>query len=220
MVVKEIISKYLAKYELPEYYDGEYWPSQIWQCLRRQYFARLSPMPLPPDSLKTMALGTIIHEFIADVLKKEESIKVMSEVPIRIPHPTRHDIVISGRADDVIVISVGKARYVVEVKTVESLESKRNFLPKKEHVAQLNLYLKAYPNAKGILLYVDRSNFDMEEFEINFDPKLFDETIKRVEILHEYLTKKEVPPPEAKENPEMQWQCSYCEYRNKCDRVK
>lgn len=221
MVVKEVISKHLARYELPDYYDGEYWPSQIWQCLRKQYLMRVSPIPMPLESLRTLTLGTIIHEFIADILKKEESIRVMSEVPIRIPHPTRHDIVISGRADDIIIITVGKTRYVVEIKTIDDLETKRqrNFIPKIEHKAQLNLYLKAYPGAKGILLYIDRSNFEMEEFEVNFDPELFNDSISRVELLHEYLTKRELPPPEAKNNPEMQWQCSYCEYRNKCERL-
>jgi CRISPR-associated exonuclease Cas4 len=218
MVVKEIIHKHLSYTSIPEFFDGEYWPSQIWYCLRKQYYSRISPIPMSLESKKFTTLGTIIHEFIAETLKKEESVRVESEVPIRIPHPNRHDIVISGRADDIIIVTVGKSRYVVEVKTIDDLESKRSYLPKKEHIAQLNLYLRAYPNSKGIILYVDRGSFEMEEFEISFNPDLFNETIKRVEMLHDYLIKRELPPPEAKENQDMKWQCDFCEYRAKCEK--
>ncbi|AWR94174.1 CRISPR-associated protein Cas4 [Acidianus brierleyi] len=219
MVVKEIIYKHLSSTSISEFYEGEYWPSQIWNCMRKQYYSRISPIPQTLDSAKITILGTIIHEFIADILKKEENIKVMSEVPVRIPHPS-DNIVITGRADDIILVSVGRTRYVIEVKTVEDVEEKKlkRYIPKKEHRAQLNLYLKAFPNSKGILLYVDRGNFEIEEFEVEFDQDLYNETVKRVEDLHNYLMRKTLPSAEAKNNPEMRWQCDYCDYRAKCER--
>lgn len=46
MVVREILYKHLVDDNYKEPYEGEYWPSQLWQCVRRQYYDRVSPIPL------------------------------------------------------------------------------------------------------------------------------------------------------------------------------
>ncbi len=130
------------------------------------------------------------------------------------------EIVFSGRADDIIIVQFTKERYVIEVKSTEDLQSKvkKGFLPKKEHKAQLNLYLRAYPKSHGILLYVDRGNFDMEEIPIEFDAELYESTMQRAEDLHKYLTERKTPPPEGKSAPDFNWQCNYCIHKARCDR--
>ncbi|MBP1357969.1 MAG: hypothetical protein JZD40_05740 [Sulfolobus sp.] len=222
MVVKEIIYKQLLEdnSSLSEPFLGEYWPSSIWDCMRRQYYTRNYPIRPNVDQLRYKTLGSLIHEFIAKLLSKNETFKVISEVPVRLPHPTNNEIVIVGRADDILVLEAGKLRYVVEVKTVDDLRTQlsKGRLPRKNHMAQLNMYLRAFPNSTGILLYIDRSNFDMEEFQISFDPQLYNESIKRAETLHEFLRAKKLPPPEAMHNEEMKWMCKNCEFRNKCEK--
>jgi RecB family exonuclease len=221
MVLKEIITRRLLD-EVANYYppfEGEYYPSQLWKCLRQQYYERTIPH-LNVMKFGGLVLGTVIHDYIADLLKEIEGAKVLSEVPIRIPHPEDEGIVLSGRADDVIVLEVGRQRYVVEVKTIDDLENalRKGWVPKKEHVAQLNVYLRAFPNAKGILLYVDRSDFEMEEFEVNYDPQLFKETLDRAKTLHYALKNKILPEPEAQLNPDMSWNCRFCPFASICER--
>ncbi len=222
MVVKEIIYRRLSENEIKSIFDGEYWPSQIWNCIRKQYYERTSPIPEGYDVTRYTILGSALHNLIADLLKDEEGISVLSEVPIRITHPTNDSIVLSGRADDVIIVQFTKERYIIEVKTVEDLTDKlaKKFIPKLEHRAQLNLYLRAYPNSHGILLYIDRGNFEMEEIEMEFDRQLYQETMKRVEIFHNYITKREIPPAEAKQKQDFSWQCSFCLYKARCERDK
>jgi len=220
MVVKEIIYKRLNENEIKSSFDGEYWPSQMWYCLRRQYYDRIFPSATTYDMTRFTVLGEALHNLIADMLKNEEGISVISEVPIRIPHPKNPEIVFSGRADDIIIVQFTKERYVIEVKSTEDLQSKvkKGFLPKKEHKAQLNLYLRAYPKSHGILLYVDRGNFDMEEIPIEFDVELYESTLQRAEDLHKYLTQRKTPPPEGKSAPDFNWQCNYCIHKARCDR--
>ncbi|BBG27505.1 PD-(D/E)XK nuclease family protein [Sulfuracidifex tepidarius] len=220
MVVKEIIYKRLSENEIKDSFDGEYWPSQIWNCVRKQYYDRMYPVSIGYESTRFTVLGSALHELIADLLKEEQGINVISEVPIRIPHPSNSEIVFSGRADDIIIIQFTKERYIVEVKSVDDLQDKlrKGFLPKLEHRAQLNMYLRAYPRSHGILLYVDRSNFEMEEIPMNFDQDLYNKTLERSESLHGYLLKRETPPPEAKQNQDMSWQCKYCVHKARCDR--
>ncbi len=217
MITKRIIDE-LADYYPP--YEGEYYPSHLWKCLRQQYYERVFPHLKVDRNFGTMILGTKIHDMIADILRKEPGVVVKSEVPIRIPHPEDPEIVLSGRADDVIVIEVGRQRYVLEVKTVEDLENqiKNKRIPKIEHVAQLNVYLRAYPKSIGVLLYIDRTDFSMEEFVYEFDEQLYKKTLERAKRLHEALKAKVPPEPEAKQNHDMQWQCKFCYFSLQCER--
>lgn len=96
VVLKEVVYKHLAERGFSEPFEGEYWPSQVWACLRKQFYDRLFPVNAGYDSARLTALGTVLHELIADLLKREESVRVSTEVPIRIPHPTNHEIVLSG----------------------------------------------------------------------------------------------------------------------------
>lgn len=220
MVIKEILYKHLANDDRLKQFEGEYWPSQIWNCLRRQYYDRLYPTASGAEAARFTLLGETIHELVADILKREPGIKIFTEVPVRIPHPTNNEIVISGRADDLIIVEFTNERYLVEVKTVSDLRSKveRGYLPRLDHRAQLNLYMRAFPKSKGVLFYIDRADFDAEEFQISFDQDLYNKTLQRVESLHRALNERNVPEPEAKKYSDMSWQCSYCVHKARCDR--
>ncbi|NON61751.1 hypothetical protein [Acidianus sp. RZ1] len=220
MVIKEIVYRNLTSYEVREPFEGEYWPSQIWKCLREQYYNRVYPTPLGVDSARFTTLGNVLHDLIAELLSKENSIQVISEIPIRIPHPTNNEIVISGRADDLIVVMVSRDRYLVEVKSIDGLREKlrKGYLPRLDHKAQINLYMKAFPKSKGILLYVDRSDFDMEEIPVEFDQELYIKTMERASLLHEAIKNKALPKAEAKEKDDMKWQCNFCIHKARCDR--
>jgi len=166
--------------------------------------------------------------------------EVESEVNVRIPveyvsNAGREHLVLSGRMDNVIVIKQhpaetgkeggGEVRgatqtLIVEVKTVAGYRAPQNSeadeLPFKEHRAQLNCYLKAYPYAQGIILYISRRDLEMREYHVHYDETLWLETENRLRALHEHVKRGVIPPPEAKTDPRRHWECANCAYHNIC----
>lgn len=221
--LQSIFNRYLQqKNRAPKRTIGEYWPSQIFVCIRKQYYSVFLEERPSEAQLKLFEAGNLVHEFLANLLSEwgeKNKVKVLKEVPIRIPHHELMDIVVSGRADDLIFLDDGSRRYLVEVKTTKNLEwlISKEALPKKEHLAQLNFYLRAYPNSHGILLYVDRSTFKMRQFDVDFNQQLYRQVMDRVKVLHGYITRHLLPPPEAKETGQ-QWMCKECYFSEMCDK--
>lgn len=113
--------------------------------------------------------------------------------------------------------------FVVDVKSIKSFD----FLdkPKPEHVLQLTYYLRVlrhhYPGISGKLLYVNKIDFSMKEFDVEYDEKTWRGMLDRFKSLHRHITdpklRKHGPSPEGKLNKEMSWGCGYCPYREMCD---
>ncbi len=199
---------------------GEYWPSQIYSCLRKQYYSFYGDEVFGDDALRNFEAGNAYHDLIARTLQKwgnTTGARVQTEVPIRIPHRDHPEIVFSGRADDIILIEKERRRFILEVKTTTNLVQKLrdNNIPRREHLAQLNLYLRAYPYSSGILMYVDRATLKTHQFDLEFEQHIYDETMKRVAALHNYLKESRLPPPEAKESGSV-WMCRYCSFLGLC----
>lgn len=208
--------------------EGVYWPSEIWDCARKVYFERVVMDPATEETLKFGALGNILHEYLASVLKKMSDkyggYRVSAEVQVKVAHPELEGVYLSGRVDDLIELTwpafngeSSTRSVLIELKTVSRLsKSDERLLPKKEHVAQINLYLSNYKDAAGVLIYVSRANLDMMSFTLTFDRSLFQETMERVKTIHGFLSSKIVPPAEAKESPKTRWMCSHCQYAEIC----
>lgn len=208
------------KNRTPKRTVGEYWPSQLFVCMRKQYYSMFMEEKHSEAQLKMFEAGNLFHEFLANLLSEWgeiNKVRVLKEVPIRIPHHESTDIVVSGRADDLILLEDGSRRYLVEVKTTKNIEwlVGKGLLPKREHLAQLNFYLRAYPNSRGILLYVDRSTLKMRQFDVVFDQQLYKQIMDRVKILHGYVSRRILPPPEAKETGQ-EWMCKECYFTEVC----
>jgi len=177
--------------------------------------------PTPdPYILSALAGGDMHHASVAEALRwwaQAHGYTFLEEVPV---HYVERDaggseLTVSGRLDDVIIMRRGGGdTVVVEVKTVASI--KRATLPKKAHIAQLNFYLKAYTNAVGVLLYVDRGTGATRQYTYRFNPQLFEESLARIRRLDMSLTTSTLPKAEAKQDPEMQWMCRSCAFSGLC----
>lgn len=202
---------------------GVYWPSQVWDCLRKVFYEYTLREPPTEETIRFGALGNIIHEYVAHILKsfseRYGGYRVESEVEVKIEHPRLKGVFISGRVDDLILVEWsgdrrGHSKVLIEVKTVSKLSD--GGLPRFEHVAQLNTYLSLYPEAEGILLYISRSNLDTRVFRIRFDRELYERTLGRVEEVHRYVSGGHLPPPEAKLRGGERWRCMHCQYAEVC----
>lgn len=202
--------------------EGEYWPSQVFGCVRRQFYSQFIPEEYTEETLALFTAGDVFHDFFGRLLEQWGSARgyrVLREVSLRIPHTTNPSVVLSGRADDIIILYEEKERYVVEVKTTQKLseQMKHNQLPRKEHLGQLNIYLRAYPGSKGIILYLDRSTLKTKQFVVSYNDDLYDEAMNRIEILHRHILSRTLPEPEAKRIGEA-WRCKMCTYKAVCDK--
>ena len=208
-----------SQYFMPE--PGVHHPSALWHCMRKQYLDALAARTLgSPDELNGYAaLGSLIHEALADVLaewvKNNGGVEVESEVPLRIVVPSA-GIIFAAYADDIILLRRDGSRMILEIKTVNRIPDE----PRKEHIAQLNVYLHAYPTATGILLYVSRKTFEMHAFEVRRDEGLFEATVARAGEVERALRDGRVPPPEAAEYPDRSWECRYCRWARICGELR
>ncbi|MEM2227645.1 MAG: PD-(D/E)XK nuclease family protein [Candidatus Bathyarchaeia archaeon] len=208
-MIKQILSAYLIKENKPRQI-GIYYPSRLPYCLRQQYYEWLLGVEYPEELLRIFEIGNIFHEWLKRVFKNVEGVKLLeNEKPINV-YLAEVDIFINGRIDDVILIEADNQTYIIEAKTHRNL----NFLEgaHKEHIAQLNFYLKFYPSAKGIILYLEKNTLKTREFMIEFNQSLFKETLERAKILHNALLAKKPPPPEKSPL------CQYCLFKEKCER--
>ncbi len=212
-MISETISEHIKR-ESKKREIGVYYPSRLPYCLRQQYYEWTLSYPHPEDTLRIFEVGNIFHSWLEKVFSRNGSgIRLLSsEKPISI-YIAEHDYFINGRIDDIILVEKDGKTYLVEVKTYKDLQFLRE--PKREHVLQLNFYLKPYSDSDGIIFYIEKNTLQTKEFFTRFDQKLFKEIIDRAQCLHESLQSKTLPFPEGKQKKS--WECRFCIYKNKCN---
>lgn len=207
---------------------GVYYPSEASMCVRQAYYSYFEKPHYDLETHKAFSIGNALHELIQSALAKNEDYIVKNEVPDLIYKDELTGLEIHGRLDSLIENKQTGKLDLIEIKTIANPK----YAPIKEHYEQLNYYLYFYQEADGHLLYINKSkkNYsdsdyitfkeipDSNETPIKFNKELFDNLLKRIRILNEYLTQKQLPYPEAKLSSDMHWQCDYCPFRQKCDR--
>lgn len=167
-------------------------------CPRLSFLERTSPIKESIKTLKVFRVGKIFHKFL-----QEEIFKGLSSEQEFTIH--KKDLEIRGRCD------ILEGDIIIEFKTCRNLNY--IFVPKEENIEQLNFYLGASGLQKGKIIYIDKNNLEMMEFDINFDRKLFERTIENFEYIRDCLKKKlNIKDVEPKFSPN----CYYCKYKSIC----
>lgn len=201
-------------------------PSGLLNCHRKQFYRHLcSPKETAsPDGI--FWFGSAFEEQI--VLPFLENI--VSEVG---GYVRKHDWVdyntevddtelrFKGRTDPLIVDSDSVPIVPVEVKTRKSVDSLDS--PSLTHKAQLHAYMVGLSHKyeirppDGVILYGSRETFDVKVFHVEYSEAFWSEVVVRWAAAQtEYLTKESLPPAE----PEQEWECGYCPYRERCGEGK
>ncbi len=211
-MISEVITEFFTQ-EFKKRKVGVYYPSRLPYCLRQQYYEWTLGYPYPENTLRIFEVGNIFHSWLEKTLSKNNSgIKLLySEKPISI-YVAEHDFFINGRIDDIIKVEKDEQTYLIEVKTYKNLLFLKE--PKREHLLQLNFYLKPYPDSNGIILYIEKNTLKTREFTIQFNQTLFNEMLDRALLLHNNLQSETIPHPEGKKN--YSWECRFCLYHDKC----
>ncbi len=194
---------------------GRYYPSEIGGCLRKTWFSYKIPKEIGKDVIRIFEAGNMIHEFISEVLKSEKNPEIElieTELPFIID---KKDFKISGRIDDIILAKIHNQKALIEVKSSKFLPRE----PNENHVSQLQLYMEATGINQGIILYIQKDNLQASWFNINYNEKKVEDIMQRFGSLDHYLKLNKVPPAEAKLKKEKNWMCSFCEYKDECDKM-
>ena len=211
----DIIDDYLRREDRP-FPIGEYHPHEIGHCLRWNYYKRLIPRPVPPKKLRLFKSADLAHGFIRDVLAASDKVRLVSwEKPFEIPCG---GFKIVGRYDDLITVKIAgeDMPIVVEVKSVSGKTVEHIRHPKPPHVYQLHPYLKATGAPAGQLWYIARDTYEDRTFTVFYDESTMGEVVVRAQLLHDFLTKGELPPSEGRNSRDIRYLCWFCPYWREC----
>jgi CRISPR/Cas system-associated exonuclease Cas4 (RecB family) len=207
-MLRELINKfYLDKQKDRERHH--FYISDAGKCGRAIFF-KFKKAPREEMEARVLRLfdhGDSIHRLIMKPLLSIREVHVVaSEVNI----PPQE--LIRGRAD--AVLSDGKELYVLDIKSMNSLVFKNLNQPKEEHIDQIQLYLHYLDPKKGILLYVNKDNQELKEFEVPYDPKRAHDLLKVLTNLKTKIDSNTIPPriPGWPDD----WQCQYCQFKEIC----
>jgi hypothetical protein len=227
MQITPYIKKGLKLIEDRPHVIGRYYPSELSQCMRRVYSKYNGHETFDLESRKNFAIGDAIHELVGQCFncyyKKYPDFKVsieVSDMEYNIPP----DITISGRLD--ALIEFNGEKHVIELKS--HANPLRVIEPYRNHREQLNYYLHFYPDAKGHIIYVNKSkriysNIDFLEFpkedqhDITYDDAMFNQMVDKAKLIHSYLLKHEEPPPEPDMHHEF-GRCPVCPFQKQYDK--
>ena len=121
------------------------------------------------DLLKIFRIGVLFHDFIQSNLFQD----AFTEVPTS--YKVNENISIVGRAD----ILLGDT--IIELKTTSWEVKQIN----QKHIAQIMFYLGSLKKKKGIIAYVNKKDFSIQEFSVEFSESKFKQLIEAVKQHYE-----------------------------------
>lgn len=212
--IDKIIDEFLETEDRPKAI-GSYYPSEVGMCLRRQFYSYLNPKKTDEGTRRIFALGNNIHLFITEALKSSERFGyVIEEKPIKMNYSDEESTFsVYGRIDDFIITKDGR-KILIEVKSASDVNGITE--PQEKHVMQLNLYMKYETPDLGYLVYVDKKNMAIKQFEVKLDEELYKKTMQRFKDLDKHLRNNELPFAEYYFDDKKVWECKYCPYYNEC----
>ncbi|MBW2675669.1 MAG: Dna2/Cas4 domain-containing protein [Deltaproteobacteria bacterium] len=175
--------------------DGIIFVTEAVGCLRKSYFIRRSPLPLPDRLYVIFEIGKGVHYIIQRFLPVEAQFEVPCEVDLG-------PCVLRGRADVVLNESI------LELKTIAKI--REEYLPYQHHVKQLQAYLWMLDKPRGYIVYIEKGGGRIHVVEVHRDAGVWAEVCNRARLLHEHLVKGEPPPPEPSPL------CRICDYAKLC----
>ena len=156
---------------------------EVVRCLRRSYFDRVEPKEVE---------RTGFNDLVSGLLRSRAYGSKSGEFKI-------DEIKFKGQAEMIIDDAIIIFRWANELPEN----------PKADDLLYLNSCMWIFNKMDGIVIYLagDRKE---ASFSLSRDKKMFEETIRRVRVLHDLLKQKKTPILEPSD------ECSTCQYYDKC----
>ena len=195
LVVEAFKRSYLEGEDGAPVSDSEIYVTEVSGCLRRSFFIRRQPIPLPENLYVVFEIGKGLHYIIQRFLPVEACFEVPCEVDLG-------DFRLKGRAD-VVLDDV-----ILELKSIARI--REDWIPYPNHVLQLQAYLWMLDRPRGFIVYIEKSRGRIYPIEVEREASAWALIIQRARVLHHHLLNNEPPRPEPSSL------CKICDYRRIC----
>ena len=156
---------------------------EVNRCLRRSYYDRVNPIDPKSTSFTNLMSG---------LLQKMNYGGGQGEFSIE-------EIKLKGRVDMILDDAILIFRTATEIPET----------PYSADVLYLNGCMWVFGKIEGVIVYMT-SDGKEGSFSLNKDKNMFEETIRRVRVLHDLLEEKKIPILEPSK------ECSSCQYFERC----
>lgn len=201
---------------------GRFSPSELLKCHRKVYYKHLNAPEENPDPKGIFYFGNqfeedLAEEFIADTVSVpgtflQNSIWTRFEIDTDIG-----TVVVNGSTDPVVVDKNAEPILLTEIKTSSSLQYTSE--PKQHHLAQAHAYMEGLSRKfdsvvrNAVFLYADRKSLQAKTFHVKFDDEFWEnKVVDWMQRNTYYRVFGFLPPAE----PEQEWECKFCPYKNRC----
>lgn len=211
----KLIDDFLYR-EIRQREPNRYYPSEVGLCMRKIWYSYKIPKAADLEMRRLFHMGTKMHELVVEILRSERNkdvVLLQSEFPIVVP---MEGFVISGRADDLVLVKVSGKNVLVEVKSTGPNSLGYLNAPKPEHLMQLQLYMHANGSHYGMLLYIERDRLRTKSFEVEYSREEIEKIFGRFREIHKSMSSGVIPEPEARIKSGMRWMCKWCPWRKEC----
>jgi len=197
-------------------------PSQLLQCHRKIFYRQHNAPEENSDPSGIFWFGTRFEEYIVFPFLERwvtgQNTYVQNSIWVDFAVETENgELRIKGSTDPVIVDREAIPVLPTEIKTKSSVANLSS--PSRHHKAQLHAYMAGLSErygiemSEGVLIYGDRDSLETKFFHVEFDDLFWEETVIKWAKAHTaYRLSEELPPS----IPEYDWECQFCEYRERC----
>jgi len=207
MEIKEKIDEAILRENLKEERTREYlYASDVFQC-QRKILLEFNKLKVPGFDARTLRIFDNGHKVHERVIKYLKDAGYEPEVEINIPsnEPNIH-----GRLD--AKIKENNETKLVEIK---SINLKTVLEPKKEHVAQLHIYMHYTSIHKGYLVYESKQNQELFFFDVNYSEEFWKEIKEWIDDTNKMLKENKIPRI-PKGFSKSRYPCGWCKFKNHC----
>jgi len=196
-------------YELSHGQINYFYASSVFQCPRKIFFDFKTGRPkFSSQTCRIFDNGEAVHERLCKYLRASKKIKFQEEVPIE--HIVIGDSSIHGRVDGWVTFNDSGKEQLLEFK---SINADSLVAPKKEHVAQVTLYMGATGVHNGSVVYESKRNNKIFEFEIKYDKGTYDEAVKFFADVKVLIDNNTIPEVNYAKD---RYPCSWNRFQGKC----
>lgn len=201
---------------------GRFNPSDLLKCHRKTYYGHLNAPEETDDPDGIFFYGNRFEEDLAERYLEDSVDLPETYLQNSLWMNTTIDtdigpITLVGSTDPVIVDEEGNPILLTEIKTTSSIEFTSE--PKMHHLAQTHAYMYGLTEKYDrqirdvVFLYADRDSLDAKTFHATFDREFWrDRVVRWMEENTFYRVFGFLPPAD----PEQDWECEYCNYKERC----
>jgi len=214
-MLKEIIEQALTEEDRINYGRDYFYATEVAEKCQAKLFYELKggeKDDLEANSKLTFLQGDEIHRTIMEALFKSREVDVVcAEADIE------DNDLIHGRADCIFSLRGSDQNYVMDIKSAShwSFKNVKKDGPREKHVLQVQVYLYFFDIDQGLLLYYDKNNQELAEFEVKRDDARIEKNLARLKKLKDTFEDLEDPPEPDKSDWEWE-RCQYCDYSGIC----